>query len=224
MGQRLVAPAVFLVLCLAIAPASVFAQDAETDLLQRAARSRAKGHAEAPVLVYAVADFQCPHCAAFARDIFPLLDSAYVRTGKVQWVFVNLPLPSHRRAWGAAKAALCAGAAGDRFWEMHDRLFAGQAEWGRSPEPLERYAGYAREVDVPEDSFRACMHEDRLAPILLEDVIFAVRSGVSGTPTFIINDDRIVIGVKPFEEWRALLDEALEEAARHPPDEGGSGR
>ena len=40
--------------------------------------------------------FQCPYCAQFAQDVFPSIDSAYVRTGLVQWVYVNLPLPAQQ--------------------------------------------------------------------------------------------------------------------------------
>ena len=68
-------------------------------LLRLAGESRSKGSANAPILVYEIADFQCPFCARFAVDAFPDIDSAYIKTGKVQWVFVNLPMPSHTQAY-----------------------------------------------------------------------------------------------------------------------------
>src|SRR5687768_16025103 len=109
------------------------AQDAK--LAERAAVSRLKGNPEATVAVYEFADFQCPYCARFAREVFPRIDAEYVKTGKVQWIFVNIPLPNHSNALAASEAAMCAGAVNDRFWNMHDILFEKQAEWSAAPDP-----------------------------------------------------------------------------------------
>jgi protein-disulfide isomerase len=178
-------------------------------ILERAAASRAKGHEAAPVLVYEIADFQCPYCAQFSRTVFPRIDSAYVRTGKVQWVFVNLPLPSHHFAWGAAEAALCAGGVAGKFWDFEQRLFANQHEWVDAEDPTSVFLRYARDADIPIDPFRICMLADLMAPIILEDVLFAAVARVNGTPTFLIQPDQKVVGLKNFEEWQMLLDAAL---------------
>jgi cyclophilin family peptidyl-prolyl cis-trans isomerase len=63
----------------------------------------------------------------------------------VRLVFRHYPLPQHPNAQMAAAAAEAAGAQG-RFWEMHDALFATQAEWVAQPPEalravLERLSG-----------------------------------------------------------------------------------
>jgi protein-disulfide isomerase len=189
-------------------PAMASAQDSPHErLLRSAAESRAKGSASATVLVYEIADFQCPHCARFANEVFPQIDSAYVKTGRVQWVFVSLPMPSHLNAWVAAEAALCAGAVANRFWAMHTRLFASADEWGPAADAGAFMTRYAREAGVPADAFQACVAQDRVAPLILQDVIFGSR--VSGTPTFVVNNEKTVVGVKSFEEWREILEGVL---------------
>lgn len=192
-------------------------QSAEPPLHKKAAVSRAKGAESAPVLVFEVADFQCPYCARFWKETFPRLDSAYIRTGKVRWVFVNLPLPSHRHAWAAAEAALCAGALTGEFWAVHDRLFAHQREWSALPDPVPAFIEYATQSGVPEPEFRACITADLVAPLILEDVIFAARAGVRGTPAFLTSQDQALVGLKSYEEWEQVLEEALRRAARTPP-------
>src|SRR5262245_21424698 len=169
----------------ALMPGSAAAQDASR-MLERAANGRAKGQPGAPVMVYEIADFQCPFCARFAREIFPRLDSAFVQTGKVQWFFVNLPLPTHSAAWQAAEAALCAGAVNDRFWQLHDRLFASQAEWTASKDAQSAITKVAREAGVSGEEYEACLQKDKMASLILQDVIFAANLRTSGTPTFII--------------------------------------
>src|SRR5690349_24940972 len=84
--------------------------------------ARTKGSAKAPVVVYEMADFQCPACREFAVTTLPVLDKAYVQSGKVRWVFVNLPLTNiHKNAVAAAQVAMCA-ARQNKFWPVHDAL------------------------------------------------------------------------------------------------------
>jgi protein-disulfide isomerase len=182
-------------------------------VLERALESRAKGNPEAAVVVFEVADFQCPYCAQFASTVGKELDRRYVATGRVQWVFVNLPLHNHRLAWPAAKAALCAGASGGVFWPMHDRLFVEQARWSRMDDPGPFFTRMAREAGAEMPDYEACVAQDRVAPLILEDFGSAVSAGITGTPTFIImKGDEVVermVGVRSVEEWARILDSAL---------------
>ena len=190
------------------APAKAQQPDPAT-LNERASISRAKGKDSAPLFVYEFADFECPHCARFALNVFPRIDSAYVKTGKVHWVFVNLPLPTHRNAWQAHEAAECSGAIADKFWAMHDRLFATQDEWGPLDDPTPFLKKLGKEAGVPAEPLAACMAGDRVSQILLQDVIFAASARVNGTPAFIVNNEQSVVGLKSFEEWQELLDKML---------------
>jgi protein-disulfide isomerase len=194
-------------LALCVLPARASAQgDA---FFERASQSRMKGPPAANVLVYEIADFQCPFCAEFARDVYPRIDSAFIRTGRVQWVFVHLPMPNHIHAWAASEASLCAGAVANQFWAMHDRIFAEQTEWTAVAEPAAVFERYAREAGVPVEPYRACIRDDRVANLILADVIFAASTRVSGTPMFIINNERSVVGLKTFEEWKDMLEREL---------------
>jgi protein-disulfide isomerase len=199
----------FLLLTVAVPMA---AQDAR--LRDRAAMSRLKGNQDAGVVVFEFADFQCPYCAKFAREVFPRIDSAYVQTGKVQWIFVNMPLPNHPHAWMASEAAMCAGAVSEKFWPMHDRLFSAQNEWSVASDPGAHMARYARDAGVPLAEFEACVQRDGTAALLVRDVMYATSVRVTGTPAFVINNDPIFVGMKSFEEWRVLLDTALKSSAK----------
>ncbi|HSJ15701.1 MAG TPA: thioredoxin domain-containing protein [Longimicrobiales bacterium] len=181
-------------------------------MIERAHASRQKGPQNAPVVVIEIADFQCPYCARFAQDVYPRIDSAYVKTGKVGWLFVNLPLPSHNHAWVAAEAAMCAGAVGNRFWPVHDRIFAAQASWARAADPAPTFRRFAEEAGVPMADYDACVAGDQVAGLLLQDLMWAFPR-VNGTPAFIIANDQQVAGMKTFAEWRGMLDAALMKAA-----------
>ena len=198
---------------LALAASGILAAAAQAQngdaYLERASSSRAKGEQNAPIFVYEFADFQCPHCSRFALEVFPRIDSAFVKTGKVHWVFVNLPLPIHPNAWLAHEAAICAGAVSDRFWPLHDRIFGKQSEWSAAADPAAHFARYAKEAGIPAEAFAECVANDRVASVLLQDVIFAASARVNGTPAFNVNNELSVVGMKTFEEWKEILEKSL---------------
>lgn len=193
----------------AVASAPVGAQS----VADRAGTSRAKGQQDAKLVVLEIADFQCPYCARFAIDVYPRIDSAYVKTGKVQWVFVNMPLPNHGYAWLASEAALCAGATGNAFWRMHDHLFENQAEWSASPQPGPLFRRYAQQAGASLEAYDACVAGDQVAALILQDFMFGMSRGINGTPAFVVGSDQTVVGLKSFEEWQVVLDGALKKAA-----------
>jgi protein-disulfide isomerase len=187
-------------------------KDANVKVVDAAGLSRSKGAETATVHVYEIADFQCPYCGKFATEVMGRIDSAFVKTGKVQWVFVNMPLPMHQNAWVAAEAALCAGAS-NKFWAMHDRLYKAQTEWSGSQDPAPIFARYAKEAGVPAEPFTSCIASDRVAALIVNDVMFAAAARINGTPTFVINDEETIVGNKTYEEWKDLLDAAIRKAA-----------
>ncbi|HEU4522359.1 MAG TPA: DsbA family protein [Thermoanaerobaculia bacterium] len=171
-----------------------------------------KGEAAAKVALIEYSDYQCPFCSRFGRDAYPQLDEAYIRTGKVKYVFRDLPLDFHKQAFKAAEAAHCAGEQG-KFWEMHDQLFANQKQLG--VEDLQRHAATLG-LDAPR--FQQCLDSGRFGDAIRKDIREANSAGISGTPTFLIgtvNADgtvqvkRKLVGAKPYSEFRTAIDELL---------------
>src|SRR5262249_53861676 len=68
--------------------------------------------AGAPVLCEIYSDSQCGPRANTFRETLPRLVAAYVKTGKVQLVHRDLPLPAHRYARRAARYANAAARLG----------------------------------------------------------------------------------------------------------------
>ena len=138
------------------------------------------GADSAPVTVIAYCDFECPHCGeAFSRI-------THLRTRfphQLRFVFRHFPLvDKHPLAQQAAEASEAAARQG-RFWEMHDLLFQHQDDL--EAEDLYRYAESAGlDVSSFKDDLLGRVHASRV----LYDVKSGRRSGVSGTPTFFLND------------------------------------
>src|SRR3989338_2170059 len=89
------------------------------------------GNKNAPVTMIEFSDFQCPFCARFRDQTFDQLKAEYIDTGKVKFVYRDLPLTSiHSMAQPAAEAAECvrdyAKGSNEAYFKMHDKIFAGQ--------------------------------------------------------------------------------------------------
>ncbi|MFL6212764.1 MAG: DsbA family protein [Blastocatellia bacterium] len=172
-----------------------------------------KGSAAARVAIVEYSDFQCPYCGEYAREIFPRLDSDYIKSGKVRYYFRDLPVPSHTLALGAAQAARCAGEQG-KFWEMHDRLFANQTTL--APPDLTRLA---HESGLDESKFSECLASGRYRDNIRRSMAGAERMGINGTPAFLlgvldpsgnsVRSTKIILGAESFETFKSALDELL---------------
>lgn len=185
----------------------------------RANRGRMKGGETAQVTIVEISDFQCPYCREFANTTYKQIDSAYIRTGRARILYINLPLTSHREAFAAAEAAMCAGVQ-DKFWPMHDRLFATQREWSGQTDAPQRFERFAQDLDLNMADWRDCTANDRLAGLIVGDAMQAAEARINGTPTFILNSrngQKALTGAIPFAEFAREMDILLAAPAAAPP-------
>lgn len=136
----------------------------------------------------------------------------FVRTGKVELIFLDLPLPMHPHAFKAAEAAACAGEQ-NMFWDMHHVLFANQQ--ALAPDLL---PGYAEELGLDVAAFQKCLSSGKQGAGIREDVRTVTVLGVNSTPRYLLgrrvpDSDKvevleIVRGV-PYEELEGKLNALL---------------
>jgi len=142
---------------------------------------RSKGRPDAPVTVYEMADFQCPACRLFAVTVLPTLEREYIETGKVRWVFINLPLTSiHPNAAAAAEVAMCAGRQG-RFWPTHDALYQQQDDWAKLAQPRATLIALAQRAGTDKAKLLACLNAGSARQEVELDAQRAARSGAQRT-------------------------------------------
>lgn len=157
-----------------------------------------RGPANAPILVVAFEDFQCPFCARGNANL-QAFEAAH--PGNVRVVFKNLPLPMHANAQGAAVAAMAADVQG-HFWDMHDQLFAHQGTLDRGT-----IGRLATGLGLDGARFDRDMGNPATAARIDHDRADAQALGVKGTPTFFVNGHRVV-GAQPVATFEAALGKA----------------
>jgi protein-disulfide isomerase len=158
------------------------------------------GPANAPITIVEFSDYQCPYCQAWYKQTFDQLMANY--PGKIRFVYRDLPLPGHPESLPAAEAANCAGEQG-AYWKFHDDLFSGQYPLGRAS-----YEQYASDLGLDTAAFTACLDDHHTQAEVKADAADAVRLGLNGTPSFVING-QILVGAQPFEQFKAIIDADL---------------
>ncbi|MBI5065155.1 DsbA family protein [Candidatus Woesearchaeota archaeon] len=166
-----------------------------------------KGADNAPVTVVEYSDYQCPFCERFFSQTGPSLMKDYVDSGKVKFVYKDLPLPFHPNAEKAAVAARCAGDQGN-YWKMHDALFEKQNEWSSLPDASETFAGYAKELGLDDSKLKDCMKSGKFDKVIQQSIKEANTLGLSGTPSFVING-LTVVGAQPYSVFQQAIESEL---------------
>lgn len=162
--------------------------------------SPAKGPKDAKITIAEFSDFECPFCKR-GHDTMKKILEAYPTQVKV--VFKNRPLPMHKNARGAAKAAYAAAQQG-KFWEMADALFANQQKLGE-----DFYATQAKDLGLNADKFKKDMSSEAAEAAIKADEAQADKLNVNGTPGFFVNGVSIP-GAQPFEQFKTIIDKLLE--------------
>jgi len=172
------------------------------------------GKADAPVQVLEFGDFECPGCGNFANVTEPDVRSRLINTGIISFRFYDFPLPQHLNSFTAHLSAACADDQG-KFWEMHDRIYAGQDEWSdlldpSMKAPLPIFRRYAKELGMDVAKWEECVTTQKYTAKIKGNQAEGTRRNVSQTPTLVIGNKQ-VNGVS-YDEFKKLVDDALAES------------
>lgn len=160
-----------------------------------------KGPKDAPVVVVEFSDYQCPACRSSHETVRQIRE---MYQGKIRWVFKDYPLRQHRWAAKAAEAARCAGDQGE-FWEYQHLLYSSTHEL--NPQQLRMYA---KELGLDMNRFDACLHGGEHGEWVQKDREDARVSGVTSTPTYIINGHSFR-GAPTLERFIEMIEAAMGE-------------
>ena len=161
-----------------------------------------KGPKDALVTIVEFSEFQCPFCARVLPTTQQVVDTY---GDKVRFVWRNNPLGFHNNAGPAAAVAMEAYAQGgnDKFWEVHDTLFANQKALGRAD--LE---GYADKAGLDSAKVKKALDEGTHKSAIDGDQALAGQLGARGTPYFFVNG-RQLRGAQPFAAFQTVIDDEL---------------
>ena len=143
-----------------------------------------RGSANPKVTIYESSDFQCPFCG----QAVPVVDQLVrAHADEVQLQFYNFPLTAiHPRAMASAIAGFCADHQ-EKFWEMHDMMFANQQNLEDAD-----LLKYAQEVGLNLTDFSSCIVSRQASDKVQADIAAGNAAGVQATPTFMVGSTLVV--------------------------------
>lgn len=176
------------------------------------------GNINAPVTVYMFSDFSCPYCAASAgyneqvkqalrngnpgwEPAVPGIIENYVETGKAKLVF------KYAAGHGAGRPALLVALALEEqnlFWEFHDLAFENQQDVS----DIEKMKDLAKSLNANMTQLQEFLDSNKANFLIQQDIQSANTNGVTGTPTYFI-DDQVIEGAQSYSAFKKILDSKL---------------
>lgn len=169
-----------------------------------------------PLTVVIYSDFQCPHCRTLDHNLRRLRGRTGLRIIPRQYPLdsaCNQQVKGSRHAGAClqARAAICAGAQA-RYDDFTDRLF------DDGPTDVDGLTRLATSLGLDRSRFEACLRSERAAEQLAADIRAGVADGVRGTPTVLVNGQRLAGSLSANDIG------CINRAARGTPEKGSSRR
>lgn len=149
------------------------------------ANGRAWGPADAPIKVLEFVDYQCPSCGVQSNTYEAGIISTLANTGKVRYE-IHLLAFIGPESKDAAVAALCA-AEQDKFWPMHNTLFANQQGENQNGFSQDRLRQIAQTAGLDMTAYNQCASSGKFDTTLSADDDLSKQYGINSTPSFVVN-------------------------------------
>ncbi|MBR5408448.1 thioredoxin domain-containing protein [Candidatus Saccharibacteria bacterium] len=171
-----------------------------------------KGNADAPVVIFEYADYQCSGCASANPRVNKLVTEY---DGKLAVVYRDFLLSYHQNGTAAASAAEAAGLQG--YWkEYADKLFANQSVWANASGDTrtEMFADLFESVTNGQgdrEKFISDMSSAEVKKKIAFDTGISAKLDIPGTPAFFLDGERIDFsGAKNEEDFLNLMREKID--------------
>ncbi len=136
------------------------------------------GNENAPLTLVEFSNYNCPHC----KTAQPLIEQFVNENSDVlRWGFRHFPFSTDPSSFLAARAAQAAGRQG-KFFEYTKILFDNQQTYTEA-----NLLKYAQDLGLETEKFKSDMNSDDVKNEVNTDLQYALKSNISGTPTFILN-------------------------------------
>jgi protein-disulfide isomerase len=182
----------------------IFGAAQAADAPKRAYYEFVLGNPNAKLTVVEYASVTCPHCAKFFVETFPLIKKDYIDTGKIKYVYRDLPTPPRELSFAASQLARCVP--NNKGMNMIEMLFKHQQEWMSAPDTTLR--GYAQLAGMSSADFDSCLKDQAIYKELNDAVERATTTyKVESTPTFFVGETRVA--GEQYEPLKKAIDKAL---------------
>lgn len=177
------------------------------------------GDPDAPHTLSLFADYRCPHCRRFHKDLEPTVLDEYVAAGKfnlelIDFTVVGIPSfealsDDSMESVQAAEAAAAAAEQGE-FLGYREWLYTGPDVLSGGDFSDENLIAGAVELGLDEEQFSATLTEGVYEQDVIDSFVLAVQLGVPGTPSMTFDrGEPFNVADGDLKGLKAILDEKL---------------
>lgn len=174
------------------------------------------GSRDAKVTIIEYADFKCPECNKYQQNAGKEIRDTYVSSGIAKIVFRPYPLFGADGA-RALYGSYCAGEQG-KFEAYYDAMFNymwnahyKKGDYDKAVEPvLADNKEILQSANIDVAAFSACVASKKYDKVYDDDLYKSADDNVQGTPTFVINGQKVV-GAQPFSVFKFIIDAKINE-------------
>lgn len=141
------------------------------------------------VTVVEYASVTCGACAAWQAQVYEPFKAKYIDTNQIRFVFREFPTPPQDVAAAGFLMARCAGE--DKYFDIVHEIMASQPELFGGTPPRNVLLRIANGAGLSEEQFTQCVSDPDNIAALEARVRQGVEAGVNGTPTFMVNGQRV---------------------------------
>lgn len=180
------------------------------------------GDPNAPITFIEFSDYECPFCKRHFTNSFPQIKKDYIDTGKVKFIFRDLPLSFHDPlATQQALAANCAREQGgdSAYYAFHDEIFTLTSSNGNGMTETQLFE-IASQLGLDKSALESCVNNETYIDEINQDMADAANAGATATPTFFVGlstesgtiEATRIVGAQPYETViKPAIEELLQE-------------
>ena len=166
------------------------------------------GSDDAFVKIKVFSSLTCPHCADFHIKVVPEIKKEYIKSGKVQLIFIDFPLD--QAAFNASKLLHCLDE--KKQIAFLDTIYETQNVWtnGSNIDDINKnLKKIVKNLGISSVEFDKCLIDEVISDKILNDRIEANKKySINSTPTIIINEKKLE-GSASFENIKKKIEKII---------------
>ena len=166
------------------------------------------GNPSAEISIVEFGDYQCTFCYKFHQNTLNTIQSDYIDSGKINYVYRAFPLNGSDSIL-AAEATYCANDQ-ENYWQYHNLLFENWAGENTGWITMNSLTQFAVELKLDISEFKNCLTSHKYYQKVIDNENYAKKININATPSFLIfNNEEVIriIGAQQLDKFRTAIEQ-----------------
>ena len=166
------------------------------------------GSQNAEISIVEFGDYQCTFCYKFHQNTLNTIQSDYIDSGKINYVYRDFPLNGYDSIL-AAEATYCANDQ-ENYWQYHNLLFENWAGENTGWITMNSLTQFAVDLKLDISEFKNCLTSHKYYQKVIDNENYAKKININATPSFLIfNNEEVIriIGAQQLDKFQTAIEQ-----------------